>query len=408
MNKTQKNIVWGLLGLLLFCISLFRIEFFTQSEFTVLLMKIWTPASVLLMVVAGGHLFKVHWLWVLLPVLAIEMGVFTILQLAKHRVELPSKLLYFAREIYSVNERNISSFNENLGHYDSTLFYTLKPGKHTFDNLEFSTTMKVNQAGFRDDEASMERPSIVCLGDSYAMGWGVEAEEAYPDLLEKKLDRRTLNLGMASYGTAREYVAFKKFVPQGCDLVILQYCGNDEDENAAFIKNNFQLQVSPEAQYRTAQLNNKLWRSYFPLKYFYAALSFCARESRRWLARHPENELATHSSSLVAMGKAPEWTEHLFKILALLKTSHAGKIIVFHVDSNETPPDYRRQLESWLSVNQMDGVYIFPADTYLSKEDYFVLDDHLNPGGHRKLAEALAKFINDKHIFNPSPSLPGK
>ena len=210
MNKTQKNVTLWLMGVLLFTISLFRLELFTRNDFTVILMKIWVPASVLVMVVAVSRFFNIRWIWMLLPVLLIEIATFSVLQAGKHKAEMPGSLLYFAREVYSINERNIPPYNRELGRYDTSLFYTLNPGVHEFDNLEFYTTMKVNQAGFRDDEASMQRPSIVCLGDSYTMGWGVENEETFADLVERKLNRKTLNLGVASYARAREYTAFKK------------------------------------------------------------------------------------------------------------------------------------------------------------------------------------------------------
>lgn len=400
MSNTQKSIAWGLFGILLFSMVLFRSELFVQSEWTVLLNKILAPAAVLLMIVACARLLRVRWFWLLLPVLAVEAGVFITLQMAKSNAALPGSLLYFAQEVYSANERNIPSYNEQMGRYDSTLFYTLQPGVHTFNNLEFSTTMKVNKAGFRDDDASLEQPSIVCLGDSYALGWGVEGEETYPDLLEKKLGRKTLNLGMASYGTAREYVAFKKYVPQDCDLIILQYCGNDEEENAAFVQSNFQLHISSFEQYQQAQLRNKLWRNYFPLKYFYAAVSFGIRETWRLITHRPKSEAVAHLPSLMASDKMPKWAEHFFKILTLLKEHHDGKIVVFYLDNHNTFPWYHNQLDTWLSTNKMEGVYFFQADTLLTQDDYFNLDDHLRPSGHYKLAKGLAKFISDNHILD--------
>ncbi len=400
MTKKQKDIILGLLGILLFCIPLFRSEIFVQSNFTVLLMKTWVTASVLLTVVPVARLLKIRWYWLIAPILIVEISVFTLMTLAKKNREIGAPLLYFAKEIYSTNERNIPSYNENLGRYDSDLFYTLKPGVHTFKNLEFSASLKVNKDGFRDDEASMQQPSIVCLGDSYTMGWGVDEGESFPDLLEKDLGFKVMNLGMASYGTARELVAFRKFAPQDCELIVLQYCGNDDEENEAFVDNDFRLEVSPESVYRKAQLKNKLWRSYFPLKYFYATVSFCAREGRRWLNRSDDIGQAAHSSSLVSLGRAPARISNFFKILSLIKDSHVGKIIVLPADNYDSLLEFRSQFESWLVENPMEGVYIFPTDMYLSTEDYFVLDDHLSPLGHRKLAEALAEFIRNKHIFD--------
>ena len=42
------------------------------------------------------------------------------------------------------------------------------------------------------------------LGDSHAMGWGVEQEEALPQVLARKSGRKVLNAAVSSYGTVRE------------------------------------------------------------------------------------------------------------------------------------------------------------------------------------------------------------
>ena len=50
-----------------------------------------------------------------------------------------------------------------------------------------------------------DRPiSILVLGDSIAMGWGVNDYETFSYLLEKNLKMKVYNLGVSSYGTIRE------------------------------------------------------------------------------------------------------------------------------------------------------------------------------------------------------------
>ena len=63
--------------------------------------------------------------------------------------------------------------------HDASLTYTLKPGLFSFSNIEFETQYHVNHMGLRDDEESLNNPQIIVLGDSQAMGWGVEQKREF-------------------------------------------------------------------------------------------------------------------------------------------------------------------------------------------------------------------------------------
>ena len=102
------------------------------------------------------------------------------------------------------NRRNIVQLDERHARYDPELFYTLEPGAFMFSNPEFSTQFVVNRIGVRDNQRSLEQPEIVVAGDSYAMGWGVQQDESFPELIERRTGRRVLNAAMSSYGTVRE------------------------------------------------------------------------------------------------------------------------------------------------------------------------------------------------------------
>jgi hypothetical protein len=62
----------------------------------------------------------------------------------------------------------------------------------------------VNTIGVRDNQRSLTQPEIVVAGDSYAMGWGVQQDESFPELIERRTGRRVLNAAVSSYGTVRE------------------------------------------------------------------------------------------------------------------------------------------------------------------------------------------------------------
>src|SRR5262249_10782394 len=115
----------------------------------------------------------------------------------------PAALLEFFRWEYFYR-RNIVQLDTGRARYDAELLYTLRPGRFTFANVEYATPYEVNSLGVRDDEASLAQPEIVVAGDSYAMGWGVQQGDAFPQVIEQKTGRRVLNAAVASYGTVRE------------------------------------------------------------------------------------------------------------------------------------------------------------------------------------------------------------
>lgn len=116
-----------------------------------------------------------------------------------------------AQKIYWANVSYVQYLPE-CARYDSELGYTLQPGNCVFENTGFSTELGVNSAGFRDDEASLNAPEIVVLGDSQAMGWGVGQGMTFADLIETETGRKTLNTGVI-FTTARYLLCRKIPMP---------------------------------------------------------------------------------------------------------------------------------------------------------------------------------------------------
>lgn len=53
----------------------------------------------------------------------------------------------------------------------------------------------INSLGVRDDEAALNNPEIVVVGDSQAMGWAVGREQTFPALIGKQTGKKILNTG---------------------------------------------------------------------------------------------------------------------------------------------------------------------------------------------------------------------
>ncbi|HVP57036.1 MAG TPA: GDSL-type esterase/lipase family protein [bacterium] len=147
-------------------------------------------------------------------------------------------------------------FHVSTRAWDRECGLRLVPGmKGASISPEFNTRVAINSKGLRDKEYPYAKPDgtvrILCLGDSYTFGDGVNADECFAKVLEAKLNadsgqqgnrqgnqqggRRweVINAGVPGTGTANELAFFNvegwRYRP---DYVLLCICGgNDFNDN---------------------------------------------------------------------------------------------------------------------------------------------------------------------------------
>ena len=141
--------------------------------------------------------------------------------------------------------RTLGTESDNLIMQDSVLGWVHVPNKNGYSRgEEFSVKVRINKDGFIGRDYSYVKPEnivrILTIGDSLTEAFQVSEEESYSRLLEDGLKsnfRNTnfevLNMGIAGYGTQREYYVLKdkglKFNP---DIVVLGFfTGNDFSDN---------------------------------------------------------------------------------------------------------------------------------------------------------------------------------
>ena len=102
---------------------------------------------------------------------------------------------------YKIYDRNAIQYVPEFGMYNNITSYTLRPGSFVFSNRAFSNHFSVNSIGVRDDEQSIVSPEIIVLGDSHAMGWGVDQDSTFAYLIDNRFSEHVLNAAISSYGT---------------------------------------------------------------------------------------------------------------------------------------------------------------------------------------------------------------
>jgi len=293
-----------------------------------------------------------------------------------------------ARRRYHLHhERDIVQFQPACAEFDLELGYRLRPGTCRFTTRVFDTELSINSLGVRDSESALVAPSIVIAGDSYAMGWGVEHDETVSHQLSLLTGEKTLNLGVSSYGTAREMSMLGRADLSGAEALVIQYCENDFAENVAFAQGNGRLRTMSRAAYAerveehlatTRYAMGKHVRRFVPILWK-GLRGFpepgvarpCAQDARAFL-----NTLHLTSAPprplRVIVFEGLYGPEHRTCFLdALAAQARAGG------------------LPTWIS--QLDTIDVA---SILSDADYLPLDGHLNAQGHRKVAEAVAEVLS--------------
>jgi hypothetical protein len=298
----------------------------------------------------------------------------------------PAGLRSFLRSEYFFRRR-IVQLDERTARYDPDLFYTLRPGAFTLSSVEFSTIYVVNREGLRDNQRSLERPDIVVAGDSYAMGWGVQQDESFPELLEQRTGRRVLNAAVSSYGTVRERRMLDRIDLSGAGTLIVQYALNDFAENDEFLKNGNRYTASAREDWLAAIAEQRRRAKYWPFQMVYDTVVWIKRGITGWPRGGFER---SHYP--------PDRAAELF-LNALMHASprdlSALHIIVIDVDPD---PAFIRALDQ-LHRSEMYPPYIrslrvVDLSQRLTPDVHYVLDDHLNARGHQAIADALMEVMD--------------
>src|SRR5574340_918348 len=104
----------------------------------------------------------------------------------------------------------------NHTQYDPDLGWVNIPNLHVTNLYGPNTYLKTNEQGFRNDRAfDIAVPKgkfrILCSGDSFTLGWGVDNDHAWCERLKSFNPRlETVNMGQGGYGVDQAYLWYKR------------------------------------------------------------------------------------------------------------------------------------------------------------------------------------------------------
>lgn len=226
--------------------------------------------------------------------------------------------------------------------------------------------IKINSFGIRDREYSFEKGPdtyrIFVVGDSYAYGYGVSNDEAFPEVMEEKLNAwynntqfEVFNLAILGLNIADEYFRLKDYFNYSPDMILAQFCCQEALDCPA-------TREEMENTMESRGLNEEE-----------------RREFQEWYTWDRSNY--------------DERCECMLEYLHLMlnMTSQAGiPLIIFEID------DYHPTLSCSNRINASNYYFTSTSTgeaTYDRSYRLSRVDGHLNAKGHQRVASDLLQSI---------------
>ena len=280
------------------------------------------------------------------------------------------------KKIYFKGQRNIWQYKNDCTTFDKDLFYKPRLGECKFSNPEFNTILNFNDFIRINDLSSKNLENnnpIIVLGDSIAMGWGVNDNETFSYQLEKISKRKVFNMGVSSYGTVRE-IKKLKLSPyyDNSKTIIIQYHINDLGENKELDFKKVYLEKDFIKTFRDTSLKSSNIK--FILGNFKSSIRLFFSDIIDVIFRDKNLELINFD----------------------IDKKYLEKVIKDNINLNE------KNIIVFLPVQPWQKVINFPKSNNqikyvlipLNKSQYFIIDDHPNKKGHFEIAKVLNKFLS--------------
>jgi lysophospholipase L1-like esterase len=255
--------------------------------------------------------------------------------------------------------------------------------------------VRINSAGFRDDEARLERDHrrrLIFLGDSLTFGWGVEKRQSFEDRLERSLALRApteiINFGAGNYNTVQQVELFLETgLDYRPDAVVLFYFINDAEP------------VPRKSRFAW------LGRSRVATFYWSRVKALFAR----WSAAP---DYAAYYAALYDEGR-PGWVaakDALRRLRDECRERDIGLAVVLLPELHELA-DYRFAAQHALVTDFLDGLGIESLDLaphFASEPDpqrlWVAPDDaHPNARAHRLIADFSLDFLWESALWENAP-----
>ena len=328
---------------------------------------------------------------------------------------------------------NITSIRATSNQY---LFYRFDPllgwknfpnASGIFEREEFSYPIKINQFGMREKNVSIKKtkPRVVFLGDSFTWGIGVRTEERFTELITKQLaGLEILNFGVSGYSPIQYYLMLNNVFKFKPDLVVIMFClGNDFGDNVLFERYGYFKPYTVLVQNNELKIkgfplpNIKRFRNYTPNVLFYSWFVgdiinkiFEFNIKQKGLVGFQDEFIYKELNDFQTVDR--EKKEVAIKINELLLgeikrkiNNLGGELMVVSVPTklefNTIRGSINYSAEKILEKScKKNKINFVPLTSKFTINDFWKIDAHWRPAGHKIVADELSEFLQEKFVLN--------
>lgn len=270
--------------------------------------------------------------------------------------------------------------------------------------LEFDTTIQTNSYGYRDSEFNTTNNIILLLGDSMVFGYGVEQNETFADILEKRLHSNgfsVYNIGTLGYSPKGYITQLNEYLPEFNPKIVIVslYEGNDAQENCGMLN---RAEFLGETRKGFGKIKDFLKRLYIirftePLIKNIIDLGDSALTSKQfYLVDEPEN-----------VKECNKLLKESMKILRDLTYAYNKEIIFLilpskmnFIQSDDPGLDYNKKIDTMMGFCSELNLKCFNIKNSISDPSgIYLKEGHLNKEGHNKIAKLINDFLLKEGIL---------
>lgn len=336
---------------------------------------------------------------------------------------------------------------ETLNEFHDKTGWSKTPGKVVErSHPEFEITFEINQQGLRDDELELKKKPgtfrVLMLGDSFVLGYTVDREDLFVDILERwwtSEERRVevINAGTEAYSTDQEVVWFlEEGVKYEPDLVLLFPYDNDiywngEDHYQRFPKPRF-LDDGTLEPLELEDPGPDSWMSRWGIGVFIKSRFLNKADPEGFFEVPGAKSRISKELAPLLNDEPPFVTEALKRTKGGLSTLRTkcdeigARLFVVPIPSESVVhEDERKKLQKRLGglaphlwdaarpvrlfldlAQQLEIESLDPRQRFLALAGegetlYYNLEWHFNPAGNRAFAKFLYAELDDRGVFPP-------
>ncbi len=309
----------------------------------------------------------------------------------------------------------------------------------------WDVTIRINSAGWRDDESAPKAEDYVILGlgDSQAFGWGVELDQTFYSIVEKRLRKtrptRLIKADVPATATVDQVKVLERLMPiyHPHEVMLAFFVGNDFVDNAAGgsdrleVRNGL-LTLRPRGGENPGAVERaKQWVAmHSHVAQLLRAVQFNFRRSRsRALGAADWDDVWMRDFAQIHLKHPNEMTRRgieitlrsLDRAVALCEANSVKRLVlivlprslqVYPAEAEEmraalgVPPDelaldaaedlfrkWRAGTHSSVEVSLVDALPLFRAEAETGSSLYYTPDAHMSPEGHAAAAKAVLESL---------------